>query len=74
MGSPHDILEGCLEYEVKELLKYLIQAKLIYLLNKRIEAFPYGYSDDKNKPSIISGKTLKSQDHSLKQTGIYYNN
>ena len=68
----HDILEGCLEYEVKELLKYLIQAKLITVneLNKRIEAFPYGYSDAKNNPSIISDKTLKSQDHSLKQTDI----
>ena len=69
----HDVLEGALEYEAKELLKYLIDQKHLdaHELNSRIEAFPYGYADAVNKPSILSDTTLKSPDHSLKQTGKY---
>ena len=67
----HDVLEGALEYEAKELLKYLIHQKHLdaHKLNSRIEAFPHGYADAVNKPSIVSDTTLKSPDHSLKQTG-----
>ena len=67
----HDVLEGGLEYEAKELLKYLTDQKHLdaHELNGRIEAFPYGYADAVNKPSILSDTTLKSPDHSLKQTG-----
>ena len=69
----HDVLEGSLEYEAKELLKYLIiQQRTFSLqdLNDRIDAFPYGYMDSRNKPSQISQKTLTSSDHNLKQTGL----
>ena len=67
----HDVLEGALEYEAKELLKYLIECKYFNAqeLNSRIEGFPYGYADAKNKPSLLSDSTLKSSDHNLKQTG-----
>ena len=68
----HDILEGCLQYEVKELIKYLVlQLKVISLsmLNYKIESFPYGYIDSPNKPSLISATSLNSPDHTLKQTG-----
>uniref|UniRef100_A0A1X7T9Z5 Uncharacterized protein n=1 Tax=Amphimedon queenslandica TaxID=400682 RepID=A0A1X7T9Z5_AMPQE len=64
----HDILEGALQYETKELLIYVTQERrLISLsfLNQQIESFPYGYCDSSNKPSII---TLTSHDHSLKQS------
>ena len=39
----HDILEGLLPYEAKELIKHLISEKVISLseLNKAIESFPY---------------------------------
>ena len=64
----HDVLEGVLQYETKELLIYIIlERRLISLsfLNRHIESFPYGYCD---KPSMI---TLISHDHSLKQTGTF---
>ncbi len=39
----HDCLEGCLPYEVKELLKHLIHSGVITLqaINDAIESFPY---------------------------------
>ena len=47
MDIRHDILEGSLQYEVKELLKHLIFTRMITLVevNNAIESFPYGYSD-----------------------------
>jgi hypothetical protein len=69
----HDVLEGCLQYEVKELLKYLIlNVKVISLsvLNGRIDSFSYGYIDSPNKPVPISVNSLNSSDHGLKQTGM----
>lgn len=67
----HDLLEGVLPYETKELLKYLITEKILTLkvLNSAIESFPYIGSDSKNKPAPISSTTLHSADHLLKQTG-----
>uniref|UniRef100_A0A1X7U0H4 Uncharacterized protein n=1 Tax=Amphimedon queenslandica TaxID=400682 RepID=A0A1X7U0H4_AMPQE len=66
----HDVLEGCLPYEMKEMLKYFIDQKLLTLsdLNDLIRSFPYGKSDVKNKPALITLKTQKSSDHLLKQT------
>ena len=66
----HDILEGCLQYEVKELLKYYVTENIISLsqLNSKIEAFPYGL-ESPNKPTPITLTSLGSSDHSLKQTG-----
>ena len=69
----HDILEGCLQYEVKELSKYFILDQNIislFLLNDKIDVFSYGYIDTPNKPSQISLASLKSSDHNLKQTGL----
>lgn len=67
----HDVLEGVAQYEVKELLKYLIEEKLITLdhLNSSIASFSYCYSDIKDKPTPISQTTLLSSDHSIKQKG-----
>ena len=68
----HDVLEGCLQYEVKELLKYFVlDQKLISFaeLNRKIESFPYGYIDSPNKPIPIMSTSLTSSDHSLKQNG-----
>lgn len=70
----HDVLEGCLQYEIKELLKYLILEKRLFTLdyiNNRIEHFPYFYVDSTNKPVPISMSSLTSSDHSLKQNGEY---
>lgn len=73
----HDVLEGSLQYEVKELLKYLIYEKkwmTLATVNEKIERFPYMQSDKANKPAIISDATLKSNTHGLKQKGaVCYN-
>ncbi len=69
----HDILEGCLQYEIKELIKYLVlDQKLISLslLNDKINGFAYRYVEYPNKPSPIMSSSLTSSDHSLKQTGL----
>ena len=68
----HDVLEGILPLETKELLKHHIGAHTFSLadLNDAIQKFPYAASDARNKPAPISSKTLSSNDHALKQTGI----
>jgi hypothetical protein len=69
----HDVLEGVLQYETKELLKYLVQQRKIIslsFLNEQIENFSYGYCDLPNKPMPITQQSLNSHDHCLKQTGI----
>lgn len=65
----HDMLEGTLQFEIKELLKSLIARGLIRLesLNEKIELFPYDPCDSVNKPSPICN--LFSTDHSLRQSG-----
>ncbi len=66
----HDILDGALQYEIKELLKSLVSRKFLNLedLNQRIELFPYDPCDSVNKPSPINN--LSSSDHHLRQSGI----
>ena len=68
----HDILEGSLQYEVKELLHYLIREKSFFslaILNQKIERFPYMQTDKDNKPATILAAGLTFSDHSLKQKG-----
>ena len=64
----HDLLEGALQYEVKELLKSITSRGLISLeqVNTQLAIFPYSSCDGTSKPSPVS---LSSTDHSLKQTG-----
>lgn len=65
----HDILEGTLQYEVKEML-YLFTVTKRYFslstLHRLISGFPYHYSDASNKPSVIN---LHSTDNKLNQKG-----
>lgn len=68
----HDILEGILQYQCKEMLKQFIYEDKYFtldLLNSRLARFDYGYFNDKNKPSPIADRTLKSDNNSLKQKG-----
>ena len=68
----HDILEGVLQYCVKEVLKVFINIKHFFTLgelNRRIEAFDYGYHNDTNRPAKIQPQRLASRDNSLKQHG-----
>ena len=69
----HDLLEGVLQYECKEMLKIFInEEKYLTLdqLNERIKRFDYGYYNDKNRPSPISQQTLNNGNNSLKQKGL----
>ena len=58
----HDLFEGVCPFEVKLILKDLIFCKGLFtvkLLNERIKAFPYGFADRKNKPSVISAASVR---------------
>ena len=69
----HDLLEGVLQYECKEMLKIFInEEKYLTLdqLNERIKRFDYGYYNGKNRPSPISQQTLNNANNSLKQKGL----
>lgn len=68
----HDVLEGVLQYGVKELIKvYINEQKLFTLdeLNKRIAECDYGYHNDANRPAQITQKKLASADNGLRQHG-----
>ena len=70
----HDILEGSLQYEVKELLKHFILTEKYFTLdelNKKIDEFPYVLSDNATKPAQIAQTVLASSDHTVKQKGSY---
>ena len=66
----HDVLEGCLQLEIKCLLNSLIVQKKLFslsFLNERITDFPYGPDASDHPPqclsdtctSMSSGSTLK---------------
>ena len=67
----HDLLEGCVQYEVKELLKYLSSCHILSVssLNDAIQSFPYLGPDSRNRPSPITAATLASSDKNVKQSG-----
>ena len=69
----HDVLEGCVPYMVKELVKISFLNIIITLqeLNDHITMFPYSLIDDQNKATVIPSATLNSSDHSVKQKGDY---
>ncbi|XP_028395767.1 uncharacterized protein LOC114519789 [Dendronephthya gigantea] len=68
----HILLEGLVPYEMKLLLKELIdEVRCLTLreLNHRIDSFDYGYMNCKNKPTNITRETLSGlNDTKLKQT------
>ena len=68
----HDILEGALPFEMKELIRYLVRNSVVTLedVNEAIVSFCYTGADARNKPAPISQTTLSSSDHALKQTGM----
>lgn len=67
----HDVLEGSLSYEIKELLRWLISERVLTLneLNDAISSFPFWGEDARNKPCLFDKKLLKEKHHGLKQTG-----
>lgn len=73
MSRYFHVVEGLLQYEVKEYLKYAIYEEHFLTLEKlytSIKEFDYGYPDASNKLSLISSKTLNSGTNSLKQRGL----
>jgi hypothetical protein len=67
----HDVLEGSLPYEVKEMLNHFFRQKILSHseFTGAMESFPYKASDACNKPVAITATTLSSCDHKLKQSG-----
>lgn len=67
----HDVLEGVLPLETKELLKCLVEDKVISAseLEQVSTSFPFNGPDSHNKPTPIIPAVLSSNDHSLKQSG-----
>ena len=64
----HDILEGSLQYEVKELLKHFIHTEKYFTLdqlNNKINEFPYVLTDKAARPAMIGSTVLASADHSV---------
>ena len=68
----HDILEGSLQYVLKELLNNFFQRNIISLqqVNSRIEYYPYSYTESKDKPVLLQSSNLDSSDHNIRQTGM----
>jgi len=69
----HDVLEGALQYEVKLLLKRMVNCENYFALetlNSRLENLDLGYMDVKNRPTPIGAKQLNSDGSSLKQNGL----
>lgn len=67
----HDILEGALQYEVKEMLRQFTGEKDCFslsFLNSIISKFPYHYSDARNKPALIA---LHTKDNKVNQEGTH---
>lgn len=62
-----------LQYEMKEMLNIHINKDSLYTLdylNQQIVGLELGYMESRDRPSLISSKTLHGSDHSLKQEGI----
>ena len=70
----HNILEGVLQYECKEMLNVFIYEQKYFTLqqlNDRMKCFDYGYYNDKNKPSPITRQALKGDANNARQKGMY---
>jgi len=58
----HDVDEGCLDGTLSCVLKDLIIKKRLSVadLNDRVQGFPYGFSEIKNRPPVITEDQSKS--------------
>ena len=73
---PHDImhviLEGVLPQHIQFLLHHMIFVKHYFTLqqlNQQIENFPYGFTEEVNKPRSIDRDRIHSTDQKLVQSG-----
>ena len=69
----HDVLEGCLAYEMKEIINYAVSGVIFSLndLNDSVSLSPYFGVDARNKPSPIATNIMLTSDHGLKQSRKY---
>lgn len=65
----HDLLEGICPYELKHILKALMNGRYLTLetLNERILSFNYGFSDSGSKPAEIGKNCIYSSEGTIKQ-------
>ena len=69
----HDVLEGLLQYEIKLMLKVMINTESYISLNDlntRLDCLELGHMESKDRPSQISSTTFQSSGNSLKQNGM----
>lgn len=73
LDTMHDLLEGIVPFEIKNVLRYLIVTKNYFsvdLLNSKVNSFQYGYKDRKNRPksnfTLLDLKQTKS--HKMKSS------
>ncbi len=82
----HDILEGALQYEIKLMIKIMVEVKQYFTLGKhklipvsfiilavshrRLTNTELGYMEASDKCSLIDATTLFSNGHTLRQSGI----
>ena len=68
----HDLLEGACPYILRLVLGALMKGSNQYfnldLLNKRIQAFNYGYIDASNRPPNLSKNSFSSSESSLRMS------
>ena len=67
----HDLFEGVVPYEMKLLLTYYIENKYISCVgfNYRLQQFDFGYTEIKDKPSLIlNEKLLNKSDNRIRQS------
>lgn len=66
----HVIFEGVAVYEIKLVLKVLLDDRLFSVteLNNLIENFAYGYANRSSQPTPIPAKVINGNDTTLKQS------
>ena len=67
----HDLFEGVVPYEMKLLLTYCIENKYFSCVgfNNRLQQFDFGYTEIKDKPSLIlNEKLLNKPDNRIRQS------
>ena len=67
----HDLFEGVVPHEMKLLLTYCIENKYFSCVgfNNRLQQFDFGYTEIKDKPSLIlNEKLLNKPDNRIRQS------
>ena len=70
----HDVLEGVLQHEVKQMLRVMVYEEdyfTVAVLNACLENLELGYMESDDRPSPLDESRLHSNSSSLKQEGVF---